>query len=174
MDEITLPQVGRWILLLVQKSLCPSIFSLAARLAERGPLLVLDGGNQFNAYHVARAARGRPEILKRIRVSRAFTCYQMTTLLESTTISSSAILLLDFLATFYDENASFPDRRRLLQICLSHIRRLSLVNGVAVIVHPPSLSSPQATQLIERLANEADGVWASDMPRKPPEPLRLF
>ena len=34
---------------------------------------VLDGGNRFDAYAVARAVRGRPEVLNRITVSRAFT-----------------------------------------------------------------------------------------------------
>src|SRR4030065_337535 len=62
------------------------LMGLAARLAQRAPLRVLDGGNCFNAYIVALALRQQTTdvtaALERIRVSRAFTCYQMVTLLE--------------------------------------------------------------------------------------------
>ncbi len=162
MNELMPLHAGCWKLALAPKSFRSQSLTLAARLAERGPLLVLDGGNQFNAYQVARVVRGQPEILNWIQVSRAFTCYQMTSLLEGTIAKHETILLLDFLSTFYDESASFPDRCRLLQICLAHIRRLSLTNGLLIIVHPPALSSPEANHLIERIANEADELWTAE------------
>ena len=164
MNELMPLNAGCWKLALAPKSFRSQSLTLAARLAERGPLLVLDGGNQFNAYQVARVVHGQPEILNRIRVSRAFTCYQMTSLLEGITATHESILLLDFLSTFYDESASFPDRYRLIQICLAHIGRLSQTNGLLVIVHPPALSSPEANHLIERLANETDELFTPELP----------
>jgi len=83
----------------------------------------------------------------------------MLSLLETTNISGATILLLDFLATFYDESVSFPDRSRLLKICLPHIQRLSLHNGLLVTVHPPAIASPESESLIAQLARQADGVW---------------
>ena len=74
--------------------------------ALRGPVTVLDGGNRFNAYLVARGARGQTELLERITVSRAFTCYQMLTLLETTHPLPRPILILDLLNTYYDESVS--------------------------------------------------------------------
>jgi hypothetical protein len=162
MNELMPLHAGCWKLALAPKSFRSQSLTLAARLAERGPLLVLDGGNQFNAYLVARIVRGQPEILNRIQVSRAFTCYQMTSLLEATIATHESILLLDFLSTFYDESASFPDRCRLLQICLAHIRHLSLTNGLLIIVHPPALSSPEADHLIEYLASQANELWTPE------------
>lgn len=162
MDDIIPLDAGFWKLLLAPKSLRPQILNLLARLAEYAPLLVLDGGNQFNAFRVARVVRGQPEVLKRIKISRAFTCYQMLSLLEGLHPDHETILLLDFLATFYDESASFPDRNRLLKICLSHIRNLSQHNGLLVTVHPPAIVSPESESLIAQLAREADGVWTPE------------
>jgi hypothetical protein len=54
-----------------------------ARLAERGPVRLLDGGNQFNAYLLrANCCFCRPNLLDRISISRMFTCYQVLASLE--------------------------------------------------------------------------------------------
>lgn len=164
MNELMPLDAGFWKLILAPKSLRPQILAFVARLAEQTPLLVLDGGNQFNAYHVARVVRGRSEILKGIKISRAFTCYQMTNLLEELNPRHETILLLDFLATFFDESASYRDRERLLTICLEHIRELSLQNGLLVTIHPPAISSAESDSLIGQLAREADAIWT-------PEPM---
>jgi hypothetical protein len=56
-----------------------------ARLALRGPLSVMDGGNLFDPYRVARQVRRQTHeldsALERISLRRAFTCYQMAVLL---------------------------------------------------------------------------------------------
>jgi len=174
MDEIIPLRAGVWKLLLTPKALRPRVLKLVARLAEQTPLLVLDGGNNFNVFQIARAVHGRTEILEGIRVSRAFTCYQMLSLLETIKVSGETVLLLDFLATFCDESVSFLDRSRLLKTALFYIRRLSLDNGLLVVVHPSILPSSQTTQLIQNLVNESPEVFISDTTPNPPEPLRLF
>jgi hypothetical protein len=64
----------------------PLMLELAARLAVEQPLRVLDGGNRFNVYPVAKAVRRctarLEEALGRIILSRAFTCYQLQALLD--------------------------------------------------------------------------------------------
>ena len=70
-------RTGNWLLVVGSRAICPTLLALTARLAEAGPVRVVDGGNQYNVYPVMRAARGRLEVRERIRVSRAFTCYQM-------------------------------------------------------------------------------------------------
>ena len=49
------PQTGSFILLVGPRSLNASMLTLIARLGERAAVRVLDGGNRFNAYSVARA-----------------------------------------------------------------------------------------------------------------------
>jgi len=163
MDESTLLRAGQWQLTLAPKSLTPSILSFIGRLAMDNSLLVLDGGNQFNALEISEAVNGDEEILEKIRGSRAFTCYQMESLLEATDNTNTTIVLLDFLSTFYDESAPFDDRKRLFKNCLTHIRRLSRTNGLLVIVHPPAISSPKTASLIKELENAADEYFPPEL-----------
>ena len=83
-EHISAGEETKWALVVGPRSINATILTVIARLGEHGAVRVLDGGNRFNAYIVARAARGRPDVLNRITVSRAFTCYQVLSLLEST------------------------------------------------------------------------------------------
>jgi hypothetical protein len=126
-----LPELAadRIVLIVAPRAARDGMLDLTATLARRGPVRVLDGGNQFNAYYVARAVRRHApnlsEILSRIDLARAFTCYQMESLLLASAAAWAPTVVLDFLSTFYDENVSLAERRRLLQRCALHLRRLS-------------------------------------------------
>jgi len=176
MDEITDIRPGKWTLLVLNRGMHAPLLSNLHRLAERSPLTVLDGGNRFNAYLVARGARGQTELLERITVSRAFTCYQMLTLLETTPASHRPILALDLLNTFYDESVRVHERRRLLESCLFHLDRLSRPAGGAVTVHPPAVPSPEAIEFVRLLESHAADVYLPQQPLALPDatPLRLF
>ena len=81
------PVSGRILLLVAPDALAGHLFDMVARLALQGPLCVLDGGNTFQGYPLARALRQQTRDiatpLRRVLLSRAFTCYQMAALLES-------------------------------------------------------------------------------------------
>ena len=149
---VVAPQAGR-----------TAMLELAARLALTGPLLVLDGGNQFNVYPVARALRRATADLSgalgRIHLARAFTCYQVSVLLAETPISCTPTLVLDLLSTFYDENVSLAESQRLLADGLFHLRRLSQSAPVVVSVHPPGPVCADRLPLVEQLMAAADQVW---------------
>jgi hypothetical protein len=168
------PQAGRWILLAGPRSMNSSLLVAIARLGERGALRILDGGNRFNAYIVARAARGQSAILNRITVSRAFTCYQVLSLLESTPAIQYPFIVLDFLRTFYDESVQVGERKRLLQSCIVHLKRLSQVSGGVVSVHPPSALLPETSEFLELLRGSATDSYFVEMPAPSPEPMQLF
>jgi hypothetical protein len=146
----------------------------AARLAQRGPLLILDGGNRCNAYTLARATAGRADLLRRISLARAFTCYQMAALLEETAAGDCPLFLLDFLATFYDEAVSSLERHRLLSGCLDELARLSRTRQVAVSACPPAVPGPENLRLLARLRAAAGGVWENNLPLAAPQEWRLF
>lgn len=122
-------KAGSWILLVGPRYMNSTMLTAIARLGEGGALRVLDGGNRFNAYTVARAARGRRDILERITISRAFTCYQVLSLLESTSANPFPFVVLDLLSTFYDESVQSGERKRLLRAGWSaSTRRLCRAN----------------------------------------------
>ncbi len=153
-----------------------SLPALIARLALRAPLRVLDGGNCFAAYPVAREIRrATPDletVLKRTQVARAFTCYQVLALLEDTPADTVPVLALELLSTFYDESVRLAERQRLLMRCTQEIQRISQQAPVGVIVSLRP-GQPDAPALLKILESAAEVVWRFEVERPLPPP-RLF
>lgn len=155
----------------------PQLLELVARLGAAGPLHILDGGNCFNAYTVARALGGYTQdlqaALKRIWVARAFTCYQMHTLLEQTKVVGASVLVLDLLDTFLDQSVALDERRRLLARSIAELRRLGRAAPLAVSTRLPKPGQVEARPLLEMLERAADRVWWVGAEQPPAQP-RLF
>jgi hypothetical protein len=139
-------------------------------LASRGEApRVFDGGNRFDGYFAARMARRmapQPEIaLGRLRLSRAFTCYQLAQLIEEADASLSPVLILDLLSTFYDNSVPLRDVERLLTQVISHLKRLAAVGPVIVGAREPKAIVQDRWKLLEQLQIAADTTW---MLRPPP------
>lgn len=187
-----------------------SMSALIARLGMRSAIQVLDGGNCFDAYRIAQlvhqqaaygeAPDGTPtdraaEALERIRVARAFTCYQMEALLVTALRAAQAlppgtpVVVLNLLDTFSDESTSASERMRLLEHCLELLRRLALQAPVLVSVHlhhnrrnyysawqtpsqPDELLKPDV--FLRRLEESAHQVWRFEEPDARPAQIRLF
>lgn len=178
------PVPGNLLLVVAPRAGGAILLDLAARLARRGPLRLLDGGNRLDVYAlnlaVARAleggAPGGPrgslrEVLERIQLARAFTCYQLAALLRDTPAEGMPTIVLDLLATFYDESVPAVESRRLLRTCLVHLARLNRAAPVAVSVRPAMpVNRPE---LLEFLVAAAGQVWMLE-PEAPREPPRLF
>lgn len=180
---IELP-AGRFSLLIAPDQALEYLLDPVASLAWRGPLLILDGGNSFNVYQVARhIERHRPaqagletdldSILANIRVARAFTCYQVAALLSSTPATPAPTLVLDMLATFADEAVSFAERCRLLSACLLELHRLSRLAPLGVSARLPRVEKPESSKLLASLEDAADQVYRYELPAIQTPP-RLF
>jgi hypothetical protein len=145
-----------------------------ARLAAGGPLRVLDGGNCFDVLRIARSLRrSTPHVqdaLKRITLARAFTCYQVAALLSETPGSSTPTLLLEPLLTFSDESVNLADRRRLLEDCIQHLKRLSQGGAATVSI---SLECTEDEPWMEMLEQAAGHIWRIEPPALLPPP-QLF
>jgi hypothetical protein len=133
--------------------------ALIAELALCGTVTVLDGGNRFPAYQTMRMLRRRTANIlptaNRIHVRRAFTCYQMLMLLESTPAMHQPYLILDLLGTFQDENVPTWEVGRLLDRCLAQLDRLRLEAPVIVSLVPPP-SDGERFFLFERVCAKSD------------------
>jgi hypothetical protein len=169
---------GTLVLVLGPRAAQGIMLELSAGLACRGALRVLDGGNQFNAYHVARALRRQTAdidtALARISLARAFTCYQMETLLAVSAAQSVPTLVFDLLSTFYDESVSLTERRRLLGRAVRHLQRLSQSAPVAVSAQPAGPGQAERAVLLEMLRGATNLAWELDMPAPPALPPALF
>ncbi len=162
------PVFGRILLLVSPDALAGSLFEMVARMALQGPLYVLDGGNTFQGYALARALRRHsPDIqtpLRRVMLSRAFTCYQLAALLADGDFEPHPILVLDFLATFYDQDVRAPERRRLLQGCIRRLQALARRAPLAVWVRQRSTIPQEALPFLDMVQNAAGQVWCPPLP----------
>ena len=153
------------------------MLDLAARLALRGPLYILDCGNRSNMYHVAKALRpltGDPAAaLKNIRLSRAFTCYQVLALLEKLKPQAGIpVLILDLLSTFMDESVHVDESVLLFEKTLDRIKNASRVTPVVTSAKPLlSISSPRLV-LLAQLKRQATQIW-EELSLQPSAPVEL-
>ncbi len=177
LDELTQPRLA---LLWGTQAPTRTLLAAAAALAAGGasPRL-FDGGNSFDGYFVARLARqwsaGPEAILRRIHLSRAFTCFQLAQLIEAAEPDPEPLFVLDLLATFYDESIPLRDTDRLLATTLTHLKRLASAGPVIVGARPPETLVKERWTLLDRLETAADAIWMLRAP--PPEPPlqpRLF
>jgi hypothetical protein len=114
----------------------PRITALITSAALRGPLFIIAGSAWIPSYSVARSVRKSTleveRTLSRVRLARAFSCYQLLDLLASTRGDGTPILVLDFLHNFLNNDLPMPVRLRTLRACCDHLRRLSLGQPVTV------------------------------------------
>ena len=182
MQSIPSPNSGQILLLVTPYVGGRDVFDLVARLALQGNLEVVDGGNTFDAYHVVRALRRQTAdfspAMERIRLARAFTCYQMAALLadlEGSARPGVPLLALDFLSTFADQNVATAERRRLLKECLARLRRLSKVGPVGVWVRVRKVVPEEMGEFLGRIEHAAERTWRLDhLPPGGPLQLELF
>lgn len=148
---------------------------------------VVDGANRFDPYMVSSFARKAvipPErVLKRILIARAFTCYQMATLIERLpSFGGEAhepplrrkpyVILLGPVTPFLDEDVSEKEAWSLFERVLKRIEELGR-KGVSFFLFQPSVAfnfsflkgrtgrgvESRESRLLKRLFQFSDLVW---------------
>lgn len=164
MNILPVLKTGKLIVLYAPHAAREESSVLAAELALRGEVTVLDGGNRFVPYRVAQLLRKKTVDMvaasKRLFIRRAFTCYEMNSLLGDTPTLPQPYLILDLLNTFHDDHVPLHEVCRLLELCLSQIHRLQISAPVVVTLAPP-LAQERAF-LVERVCKRADEIFTVD------------
>jgi hypothetical protein len=155
--------IGHPYLILSSKSAVRDLMSkVIAQLALRGGVLVIDGGNSFDAYRIARLLRQQtndlPGALDRIRIARGFTCYQVFALLAQIPATKDPKIILGLLDTFFDESIPVFERQRLLEQCIRHLQRLSCNTPLAISVWPPRSEQAERVRLLNYLQQALENV----------------
>lgn len=125
--------------------------ALARPLLHGETIVAVDGGNRFDPYEIGKAAKALggdgKEALSRIRVSRAFTCYQMEALLSRrlpealSRFDARLALVIGLPETFSDADVTYAEACRVFRNCLSALRRIALSGTRVVLVgrgEPPT------------------------------------
>ncbi len=172
------PAAGKISLVVAPRGVTESLMSMLATLALNGRVLVLDGGNCFDGYALARALRRQThrvqEALKQVWLSRAFTCYQMVAMLAELPVDGTPVVVLDLLSTFLDENVNLAKRQRLLDSSLNLLRRISTGAPVAIWARTRSTPTGEDQQLLTPLLETAHDIWELQAPETPTHQLPLF
>ena len=154
-----------------------SLAAAAQALVTGMSMTVVDGANRFDAYFVAEFARrftssgaGRritpEELLERIYVSRAFTCYQMEALVTDRlpaflALSRSPVaIIFGLLDTFYDDQAPMFEVRNSLRRIVAVLERLKC-GGTSVLLASVTARAipPERRQLQGILQTAMDKVY---------------
>jgi hypothetical protein len=176
MNLLPVLQTGKLIVLCGADCARAESMILIAELGLRGPVTILDGGNRYQPRQVAlllgRKTTDIRTAANRLFGRRAFTCYEMNTLLGTTPSLPYPCVVLDLLNTFYDDHVPIHEAERLLHSCLEQIQRLQLSAPVVVTLSPP-LATERAC-LVERVCEKADQVFIIETPLPQIAQLALF
>ena len=162
---------------------------VAGWMAGRGmDVIVLDGANRFDPYMVSSFARSAlipPErLLKSIQIARAFTCYQMATLIGEKlpllleedamqprwfpssfrrTPQKPWVILLGPVTTFLDEDVPDEEAVSLFERALRKAEGMAL-KGIPFLLFQPSIpSGSKRGYLLRRLFRFSDLIWRMDL-----------
>ncbi len=148
----------------------------AGWMASKGDeVIVLDGANRFDPYAVSSFARKvliPPEgLLKRIRIARAFTCYQMATLMSEKLVcllteegaldqeQKPKVILLGPITTFLDEDVPEREAGPLFERSLRRVDALT-AEGISFFLFQPLIPShSKRAYLMKRLFQFSHLVW---------------
>jgi len=143
-------------------------YFLPRLLAEGKQVLCLDGANRFDPLLIARLARQRgseaAEFNRRIRVARAFTCFQLTELLVRVPrllekFAADALVVTALPDLYFDEDVRERDAGVAFCHALDALRALrSLPLGVAVFSDATSFETPRRA-MFGQLAAQATELW---------------
>jgi hypothetical protein len=159
---------------------------VAGWLAGKGiAVIVLDGANRFDPYMVssfARKALISPErLLKRIRIARAFTCYQMAIMVgeklncllrqEGATVQPENlwVILLGPVTPFMDEDVSEREVRPLFERSLRKIEGMASKGVPFLLFQSSGFSDSKRAYLMRRLFQFSNLVWKISLEDQEPK-----
>ena len=168
---------GAFTLVLESESRRESLDSGIIQQAMCGPVFILDAGNCFNPLRLTRQIRRQTIQIQRtldhIQVARAFTCYQVISLLEKTQNPRAPVFILRLLTSFADEMATVSERLRLLRQVDAHIDRLRSTASVTVMIKNTHFHDELLLDWFTKLQNRADEFIFPKLSVQP-QPATLF
>jgi hypothetical protein len=148
---------------------------VVARLSLNSPVRLIDCGNRANAFPIAKVIRTLTTnintALENIQISRAFTCYQVSSMLhQEPNAQGLPILVVDLLSTFLDEDVSLIESRRLLAQSIIDLHRLSQTSPALITIKPLLTVSTDRLPLLNALVDIAATTFRLEEPSPLPTP----
>jgi hypothetical protein len=167
-NALTLPAQDRLVAILGPRALNLEVLKAVAAISLKGEVRVVDAGNRFDAYLVARQVRRMTvavnPCLERIRLVRPFTCYQFMTALEELAHACSPLIIIEIANLFLDEDVKDADSRRLFEKGMRFLQRYSRESHV-VVTQTTGRQKVERTWLEEMIRDYADSVFEYQVPQ---------
>jgi hypothetical protein len=152
-------------LLCIRAQLPPQLGGLGTNV------VYIDGANTFRLYQTTRLARllqlDPKQVLDHIYISRAFTAYQMTSLilqkLDDTikTCNAKLVVISDIAAMFLDKDVEEEEARRIFSQITTRLSTFARERQIIIITtYPPHLDSPRNLYLRALTTGRANVVIA--------------
>ena len=152
-------------LLCIRAQLPPQLGGLGSKT------VFIDGANTFRLYHITRLARlhqlDPKQALDRIYISRAFTAYQMTTLilqkLEDAVkdCNSKLVIVSDIAAMFLDKDVEDEEAKRIYSQVTTHLSNFAKEHQIIIVAtYPPHQDSPRNIYLQTMTCGRANVIIA--------------
>ena len=138
-----------------------NIIELITQWVLRDSFFVIIAGDWFLdhddlRYSVFRYTNEFDQILDRLRITRARTCFQLLDLLVEADNQNKSVLILDPLYHFYNGDVELSVRIQVLEQSCQFLKRLASTNNVAVLV--PKLDTDDHQRFFSVLAGIANEV----------------
>ena len=155
-----------------------SLHAASHALLRGVPIALVDGTNRFDLYAITSFARrlgdrrATPEdLLQRIFISRAFTCYQMEAVITERLPAFvrrsriPVVIVFGLLDTFYDEQAPLFEVKAGLRRIMAALQQLKRDNiAVLLASQDTTPASPERRGLFAGLAAGMDRVFSLTVP----------
>jgi len=152
-------------LLCIRTQLPPQLGGLGSNV------VFIDGANTFRLYHITRLARlhqlDPKQVLDRIYISRAFTAYQMTSLIMQKledavkNCNSKLVIISDVAAMFLDKDVEDEEAKRIYSQVTTRLSNFTREQQVIVVAtYPPHIDSPRNIYLQALTSARANAVIA--------------
>ncbi|MBI5473072.1 MAG: hypothetical protein HY961_12080 [Ignavibacteriae bacterium] len=151
-----------------------SLYAASHALLSNIPIALVDGTNRFDVYYIAEFARrathqqriAPEELLQRMFISRAFTCYQMeATLTERLPAFAQRkhtpiIIIFGLLDSFYDEQAPLFEVKASIQRIIASLHKLKQQHfSILLASQEMKLASSERNALFPKLKSAMDEVF---------------
>jgi hypothetical protein len=157
----------------------PFVFSLSLQMAAQAmahgsSIAVVDGCNRFDLHALTRFARERRidpnKFLRRIYISRGFTCYQMEQAITDklpaflAKTGSRTAMIFGLLETFYDEQASLREVQQILGRVAERLQQMKS-DGLSILIVclERTVAPKERNLLFTRLKSSADRAYKLDV-----------
>jgi hypothetical protein len=167
---------GQLVVLCGGTALIAATHRLVVALLERGPVHLLDAGVRLQPYLLTRLIRqhtvGVADWLARLHLQRAFTAHQVAAALEALPTTAVPLVVLDLLASFYDDTLPLPQAQVLLQRSLTQCERLRQGAPLVLTLTPPP--HPARRPLLDAVCRRATALFLDPEPTPLPTQLPLW